>query len=205
MLKYFILIFIIISNATVSYANANNVTTKSLAQKDIQIIENYLNHIKTAEAEFIQLNQDGSINEGKFFLKKPGKFRWEYSDQPVIVVANGKSLIYYDSELEQSNYINIQDSIATLITQNKIKFNNDLKLIRAEQYDNVMVITATKSKQQDVGEFTFVFTQNPLLLKKIELLDTNQNKISINFMNMVINSGKIYDNSLFKIKDSRFK
>ncbi|MFZ8864241.1 MAG: LolA family protein [Rickettsiales bacterium] len=184
---------------------ASSVWANPLTKSELEMVENYLNYIKTAEAEFIQLNNDGSLNEGKFYLKKPGKFRWEYYDQPIIVVANGKSLIYYDSELEQSNYVAIENSIATLITRKKIKFNADLELIKAEKRDGIIFLTAIKSEQKDVGSFSFVFAEKPLELKKIEFIDANQNKISVSFLNLNVNANKIYEDSMFMINDSRFK
>ena len=184
---------------------STSVWANPLTKSELEMVENYLNDIKTAEAEFIQLNNDGSLNEGKFYLKKPGKFRWEYYDQPIIVVANGKSLIYYDSELEQSNYVPIENSIATLITRKKIKFNSDIELIKAEKRDGVIFITATKSQQKDIGTFSFVFTEKPLELKKIEFIDANLNKISVSLLDLYINLNKIYEESMFMINDSRFK
>ncbi len=184
---------------------STSVWANPLTKSELEMVENYLNDIKTAEAEFIQLNNDGSLNEGKFYLKKPGKFRWEYYDQPIIVVANGKSLIYYDSELEQSNYVPIENSIATLITRKKIKFNSDIELIKAEKRDGVIFITATKSQQKDIGTFSFVFTEKPLELKKIEFIDANLNKISVSLLDLYINLNKIYEESMFIINDSRFK
>lgn len=184
---------------------SSSVWANPLTKSELEMVENYLNYIKTAEAEFIQLNNDGSLNEGKFYLKKPGKFRWEYYDQPIIVVANGKSLIYYDSELEQSNYVAIENSIATLITRKKIKFNADLELIKSEKRDGVIFLTAIKSEQKDVGSFSFVFTEKPLELKKIEFIDANQNKISVSFLDLNVNENKIYEDSMFMINDSRFK
>ena len=84
-------------------------------------IEIYLNDIVTLKANFVQINQHGSLSNGELFIKKPGKFRWDYKDLPILIVANGKSLIYYDKELEQANYVPMQDSIAAILTK---KFSN---------------------------------------------------------------------------------
>lgn len=165
-------------------------------------IENYLNNISSIKSNFIQLNPDNSINEGVFYLLKPGKFRWEYQNQPIIIVANGKSLIYYDTELEQINYVPIEQSIASLLIRNTISFTGDLKIIDLTEKDDSTRITLVKKNQKDVGEFSFVFQNKPFKLGKIELIDNNEQRIIVTFFDMELNPNKI-DKKLFKIKDPR--
>jgi len=177
---------------------------KELTQGEVVAVEEYLNSIKNAESDFVQLNPDGSLSEGRFYLKKPGKFRWEYDDQPIIIVANGKSLIYYDTELEQSNYVPIEQSIAALITRRKIKFTGDLQIVSSNKTKDSTKITAVKKEQKDVGEFTFVFTNKPFELKKVELVDSTGQAVEVSFLELKVNRAEISD-SLFKIKDSRLR
>jgi len=177
---------------------------EELKDHEIVEVENYLNGIKDAVSDFVQLNPDGSLSDGVFYLKKPGKFRWEYRDQPIIIVANGKSLIYYDVELEQSNYVPIEDSIAALITRKKIKFSGDLRIISSNKTEDSTKITAVKKRQKDVGEFTFVFRNKPFELKKVELVDSSKQKVTVTFLKLQTNQGNVSED-LFKIKDSRFR
>jgi outer membrane lipoprotein-sorting protein len=173
-------------------------------KQEIKAIESYLNSIKNIEANFIQENPDGSLTEGKYYLSKPGKFRWEYKNQPILLIANGKSLIYYDKELEQADYYPIEKTIASLITRRVIKFQGDVRIISYKRTKNSTEIALNKKNQKDIGEFSFVFKNNPLELKKIKLVDGQKNKLLITFINMKINKTKPNKN-LFKIKDPRFK
>ena len=71
----------------------------------------YLNHfmkkVKTVKAVFTQevVNEQGQITQtsyGKFRLKRPGKFLWEYeSPSPQKIVSDGRNMWIYDVELEQ--------------------------------------------------------------------------------------------------------
>ena len=38
----------------------------------------YLTDLKTVEAAFTQINDDGSISTGRLYLKRPGRMRFEY-------------------------------------------------------------------------------------------------------------------------------
>lgn len=70
-------------------------------------LNKFMKKAKTVEATFTQevVSEQGKITQtaiGKFYLKRPGKFRWEYqSPNPQLIVGDGKKLWVYDKELEQ--------------------------------------------------------------------------------------------------------
>jgi outer membrane lipoprotein carrier protein len=77
-------------------------------------LDAYLADLKTLRAEFSQVVTDGHGAEvqratGKFVIQRPGKFRWELTPQtaagraqtPQLMVADGRNLWFYDSDLEQ--------------------------------------------------------------------------------------------------------
>jgi len=73
-------------------------------------LEKYLEglHTLTAKFEQISLSADGGRmieSEGTLYLKRPGRFRWEYRT-PVkqVIVADGKRVWLHDLELEQVSH-----------------------------------------------------------------------------------------------------
>lgn len=42
-------------------------------------ISQYLNTLRTAQGDFTQINDDGSISTGEIFIKRPGRVRFEYN------------------------------------------------------------------------------------------------------------------------------
>jgi len=73
-------------------------------------LEDYLKGLRSLTADFRQftLSSDGSRvveSKGTFYLKRPGKFRWEY-ERPVrqIIVADGKRVWFHDLELDQVSH-----------------------------------------------------------------------------------------------------
>lgn len=73
-------------------------------------LEDYLKGLRTLSARFDQttLSADGgrmAKSKGTLYLKRPGKFRWEY-DSPIrqIIVADGKRVWLHDLELDQVSH-----------------------------------------------------------------------------------------------------
>src|SRR5688572_26161011 len=69
-------------------------------------VENYLNSIKTLQADFGQAAnatiKGADISSGRFYLQRPGKFRWEYlKGQQILIISNGSQIVYYDRKLDE--------------------------------------------------------------------------------------------------------
>ncbi len=89
----------------------------AMAASPASDVENYLAGLSTWSADFQQTIDDGQGKvtrsaAGKFYLQRPGKFRWDYA-QPSeqVVLADGKQIWFYDKDLAQAN---VRDMDATL-------------------------------------------------------------------------------------------
>jgi outer membrane lipoprotein carrier protein len=82
-------------------------------------VEKYLAGLKAWSAEFEQSIDDGHGKvlrsaSGKFYLLRPGKFRWDY-EQPSeqLILANGKEIWFYDKDLAQANVRDMDSTLAS--------------------------------------------------------------------------------------------
>jgi outer membrane lipoprotein carrier protein len=81
-------------------------------------VEKYLAGLSSWSADFEQTIDDGHgkvarTAAGKFYLQRPGHFRWDYS-QPSeqLVLADGKQIWFYDKDLGQANVRNMDATLA---------------------------------------------------------------------------------------------
>src|SRR3546814_8770255 len=66
----------------------------------------YLNDIKTLQGRFVQTSSNGAYAEGAVYLDRPGHMRFDYDPPtPVLIIANGLSLLYYDEELKEATFL----------------------------------------------------------------------------------------------------
>ena len=120
----------------------------SKEQRELKRIEHYLNSINTLVADFTQVAPDGSIASGKFYLKRPGKMRWQYEPPtPVLIIANNGSLVYYDYELKQVTHLPIDSSLASILARKHIRLD-DPDLVIEELIMNSKVINTREEVAQ---------------------------------------------------------
>lgn len=81
--------------------------SSAFAAGAIDQLNSYIAKLDTLKASFTQTIYDADsqplqTSKGNVVLKRPGRFRWDYTDPaPQLIVADGKKLWIYDKELEQ--------------------------------------------------------------------------------------------------------
>ena len=140
-------------------------------KSDLQQVENYLNNIKNLSAKFIQESAEGNLVEGKFLLSRPGKMRIEYSAQPkVIIVVNGAVLSYFDVELDEISRLSTNTTPASFLTRENISFGaKDVEITNIKKTADQIKISVMKKNRKEAGEFSLIFSTNPLRFDKMEV------------------------------------
>lgn len=157
-----------------SPASAQGIAQLSDADRfDISRIENYLNQIKTIEARFLQVSSDGDYSEGDLYFSKPGKMRLNYdSPSPIVIVSDGVNLAYFDKELEQISYIDLEWTQASILLRESISFSaGDILVTAFERGPGVLRLTVIKGNDPLEGNITLIFSDHPLGLKKWTITD----------------------------------
>lgn len=61
--------------------------------------------LKSVQGRFVQTSINGPTLQGDFYLKRPGRIRFEYDEAPYKVVADGTRLAIYDEELDTADLL----------------------------------------------------------------------------------------------------
>ena len=125
-------------------------------------LENFLENTQTLEATFHQTlrTHKGEIlqqTEGKFYLDRPARFRWNYkSPYEQIIVSDGKRIWIYDVELQQ---VTVQKQSAGLpatpmaLLEDSTKLHNNFDVIPLDEKDGVYRLKLlSKTNEADFGE-----------------------------------------------------
>ncbi len=143
-------------------------------------IEDYLNGITTLEARFVQITARGNATRGKFYLKRPGRMRFEYDEPtPYLLVSDGTWFIYVDKELEQVTYLPLGKTPADLLLRENFSFTDGLVLIGLERGGGRIRAVVVDAEEPDAGEVTLTFNANPLTLRSWTVRDPQGQRIQV--------------------------
>ena len=162
-------------------------------------LSGYLNSLSTAEADFTQINADGTIATGKLFIKRPGRARFEYAPpDKSLVLAGGGQVAIFDAKSNQppEQYPLKRTPLNLILAEN-------IDLARAKMVvGHVEDGTSTRVKAQDpdnpeYGSIELVFTANPVELRQWVITDDVGSQTTVILGDMV--KGATFPASLFSI------
>ena len=171
--------------------------------KDIARVEAYLSGLTTIEADFTQIAPDGSISTGRFYLKRPGKMRWDYAlPSEVLLISDGEDIVYFDGELAQVNYLSLDDTLAAFLTRPDIRLEGEATaLLDFESGNGVIRASLAQKGREKEGVLTLEFTDSPLTLRQLTMRDAAGNLTSIQLQGAEY--GVALRDTLFIFRDPR--
>ena len=135
-------------------------------------VEAYFNAITTLSAQFSQIAPDGQVAEGDFYLRRPGRLRFEYAPPvPLLIVADGFRLILYDYELGQVNAWPVAATPLGPLVARTVDFINSGHAQAVETEPGILRLTLVDPDRPDDGSITLVFRDDPLELRYWEVTD----------------------------------
>jgi len=97
--------------------------------------------------------------------------RVEYNGQPkILIIVNDSVLAYTDVELDETSYLGTNTTPASFLTRSNISFSaKDVEITNIKKSDNQIKISVMKKNRKEAGEFSVIFSTNPLKFIKMEV------------------------------------
>jgi outer membrane lipoprotein-sorting protein len=163
---------------------------------DLKRISIYLDGIHTMRARFSQVASGGALSSGTIYLRRPGQMRVEYEPPvPVLLVADGYWVDYYDTKLGQLTQIPISQTPIWFLLQETIKFTPATTVTRIERSPGALRVSLYQTEHPDAGSASLTFADDPLQLKQWTIKDSQGNQIEIALHGAVF--GEALPNDLF--------
>ncbi|MGB0748954.1 MAG: LolA family protein [Magnetospiraceae bacterium] len=161
-------------------------------------ISEYLNNLTTLQSRFIQMTSNGNYAEGELFVARPGKLRFQYDPPiPYLLVSNGSSVAYYDFELENVSYTDLDATPAAFLVAETIDLGKQAKITSVGRFQGALHVTLLDPDNPDSGTMTLMFSENPLTLRQWSVVDPQGVETTVTLLSPRF-GGKI-DADLFKV------
>jgi outer membrane lipoprotein-sorting protein len=169
---------------------------------DLSKIETYLNGLSTAQADFTFAAPDGSVSKGIFYLSRPNKLRFEYTEpKDNLLIADGSYVIYWDAAQKEASNLPISSTPLSFLLRPQISLTDGLKVTRFEHAAGTIRVSLAEAKGDADGTVTVAFADQPLELRGWRLVDGQGQITDVTFSNMKL--GGSLDSSLFHFDDPK--
>ena len=172
-------------------------------QAELKRITDYWNSIQTVEGDFNQVDNKGGASTGKFYIKKPGRFRFDYNppDQ-LTVVADGYTVAVEDRKLEtQDRYPLVETPLSILVDQNITLQRPDLQILDVEKKDGLVRVRLKSLKEDAQGELLLAFADADLALQYWVVRDPQGTTVTVRVGNVTLQGNISADKFFIREKE----
>jgi outer membrane lipoprotein-sorting protein len=164
-----------------------------------------LRGITTMKADFVQTDRTGQSVRGVLTLKNPGRIRFAYAGNDLLIVSNGRSLTMVDYEVNQVERWPIGNSPLGALLDPKRDVKRYGRLLPT-QNPNVLSIEVKDARKPEYGTITLIFVRNAGAPGGLELtswvaLDAQNTRTTVRLANQQY--GVAVADSAFTYRDPR--
>ncbi|MEP0709316.1 MAG: outer membrane lipoprotein carrier protein LolA [Parvibaculum sp.] len=161
----------------------------------------YLSSLEDMQGDFLQVGPDGSVAEGKFYLRRPGRLRFEYEPpENLLVVADGTWVAVKDSSAPAQRYPIASTPLSLLLAEN-VNLSESARVLNVETQPGALLVTLADSKGEAPGQITLIFDQPRMQLRQWVVTDAQGLQTTVALRN--VETGIRADNSLFVLRDNQ--
>ena len=176
----------------------------------VAAVNSYLNSLVHLEGDFTQLGPNGEVSEGRFYIRRPGRARFDYAEpNRLLVIADGFWIGVQDRKLGTTDRYPIASTPYWALLKEQVDLRVDARILNVEREPGTVVVSIDDPSGEAAGELTLIFeeyvdaasgaTAPQLVLSQWLVTDAQGLTTSVTVQNLV--SGQPTRNRMFVIRD----
>lgn len=136
-------------------------------------LSRYFNSFQTAEAQFTQINPDGTLSTGRLMMHRPGRIRFEYDPPDAnLVLAAGGSVNVFDSRGNAGPSVYpLNRTPLSLILSSRVDLTQARMVVQHLAEGPTTVVVAQDPERPEYGQIRLVFSADPVELRQWVVTD----------------------------------
>lgn len=165
--------FLCVTAVTLSGARALPAAQFDTQQKaELDRVSAALNGIHAMQGGFVQIDPNGGLVQGKFYIAKPGRMRFEYDPPtPTLIISDGTTIAVKNTKLNTVDRYPLLSTPLDIVLSDKLDLKNN-DAVTGVEHDGASIIVKAVSTDSNVqGSITLVFSDPGLELRQWTVID----------------------------------
>ena len=158
---------ILLVNPAPAHAQAPATTGVVMDEKQtaaVKDVAKYFNDLKQMKGSFLQTNADAKRLRGKFFIKQPGRFRFDYaSGSKMVIVSDGKYLSIQDNDLKTDSSWELDRTPFRMLLRKDVDLVRDANILEAQDAEDLIIVSLQDKSPDTPGHIKLFFSKKPAL------------------------------------------
>jgi len=165
--------FLCMSAITLSGARALPAAQFNAQQKtELDRVSAALNAVHAMRGGFIQIDPNGSMAQGKFYIEKPGRMRFEYDPPtPTLIVSDGTTIAVKNTKLDTVDRYPLLSTPLDIVLSDKLDLKDNEAVTGIGHEGDSIIVKAISTDRNVQGSITLVFSDPGLELRQWTVID----------------------------------
>ena len=176
---------------------------KTLDEKQtalIRVVNKYFNDLTGLKGSFLQTGADKKKMKGKFFIKRPGKFRFDYAlPSKQVIISDGEYLAIQDLDLNNEDRVALDQTPFRLLMRKDVDLIRDANILDVQEAEDLIVLTVQDKSPDAPGRIKLFLGTKPAVEIK-EWVTTDAQGLETRVEVADLNKADDVDAGLFKIE-----
>ncbi len=127
-------------------------------------VSRYFNNLENLRGTFVQTTADNKRMRGTFFVKRPGRLRFEYNrPSRQLIVSDGKMLAIQDLEVQSDDRIALDQTPFRLLLRKDVDLLRDASIIEVQEAEDLIILALQDKSPDAPGQIRLFLTKAPEL------------------------------------------
>jgi outer membrane lipoprotein-sorting protein len=159
-----------------------------------------LNGVATLKGAFVQIDPSGDLDQGAFYISKPGKMRFEYKPpSPTLIVSDGRTIAVANTRLNTVDRYPLSETPLGLVLGNNVDLRHNPALVSVQHEQGSIVIGARTNNGMKRANISLVFSDPGYELRQWTVVDNQGLTTTVALRDLV--PGAVLSPSLFLLPD----
>lgn len=171
----------------------------------VQKVSDYFQELVNLKGIFLQTDPDRKQSRGRFYVKRPGRFRFDYgAPSKKVIISDGRWLAIQDQDLNNEDIYELDNTPFRLLLRDDVNLLRDSRILDAQEAEDLIVITLQDKDPDTPGRITLFLTKQPVLqLKEWVTVDAQGLETRVELSNLDVSEN--IDPSVFKRENITLK
>ena len=158
---------------------------------DIAKVEQHLSAVQSMTANFTQTDSKNRVARGTLQLKRPGRIRFQYQGDDLVLVGNGSKLTFVDYAVGQKSSWDLNKTPLGILLGANPDINRIAKIM-PQADPRILLVRARDARRPEFGTLLLAFVRSPsapggLLLEGWTAIDAQNKRTTIKLGNQRYN------------------
>lgn len=153
----------------------------------VNSVTGYFNQLDNLKGVFLQTEPDKKQARGRFYVKKPGRFRFDYgAPSKKVIISDGRWLAIQDHDLNSEDVYELDNTPFRLLLRKDVNLLRDANIYEVHESDDLIILTLQDKDPDAPGRITLFMTKTPALdLKEWVTVDAQGLETRVELSNLI--------------------